>query len=155
MIEFKGELTGESRKFLIKLQQKGQIAVAIILTILFVVPTFIAAFAWDYIAFIALLPLGMFIIPLMFPPDKSTQKLFMPKRVYIDLADKVIVKECEKQESYHMIDAVETVIDYGEWYYFIFELASRDLYFVCQKNLLSQGTLEEFESLFEGKIERV
>ena len=28
------------------------------------------------------------------------------------------------------------------------------MYFVCQKDLLIEGSLEEFEKLFEGKIQR-
>ena len=47
-----------------------------------------------------------------------------------------------------------SIIDYGEWYYVKFNLGDRDPYFVCQKDLLKNGTIEEFEALFEGKIER-
>ena len=78
----------------------------------------------------------------------------MPKRVYVDTEEESIVHECEKMERFHMLYSVERVLDYGEWYYFIFNYANRDLYFVCQKSLLTNGTLEEFEELFEGKIER-
>ena len=53
-----------------------------------------------------------------------------------------------------MIDSVDTVIDYGDWYHLLFNFEDRDTYFVCQKNLLTKGTLEEFEALFDGKIER-
>ena len=53
-----------------------------------------------------------------------------------------------------MIDSVKRVVDYGEWYDFVFYYSDRDLYFVCQKSLLTKGTLEEFEALFEGKIVR-
>ena len=53
-----------------------------------------------------------------------------------------------------MIDDVKKIIDYGEFYDFVFTFSARDIYFVCQKDLLVCGTIEEFESLFEGKIER-
>ena len=55
-------------------------------------------------------------------------------------------------ERFRMLNSVKEILDYGEWYYFIFNYEDRDPYFVCQKDLLTQGTLEEFEALFEGKI---
>ena len=72
----------------------------------------------------------------------------------MDLEEKTVVHQCEKMERFHMLDTVLKVLDYGEWYYLIFNYPDRDPYFVCQKNLLAQGTLTEFEALFEGKIER-
>ena len=78
----------------------------------------------------------------------------MPDLVFIDLKDEVIVHKNEKRERFHMLSSVKTVIDYGEWYYFVFNFSDRDPYFVCQKSLLTKGTLEEFEALFEDKIER-
>ena len=53
-----------------------------------------------------------------------------------------------------LVNSVTRVLDYGEWYYLLFEFDSRDIYFVCQKSLLTKGSLEEFEALFEGKIEK-
>lgn len=52
------------------------------------------------------------------------------------------------------LDKVKKVIDVGEWYYVVFKGGSKLSAFVCQKDLLKQGTLEEFEALFEGKITR-
>lgn len=52
------------------------------------------------------------------------------------------------------IKKVKKVIDAGEWYYLVFKWSGINASFVCQKNLLTQGTLEEFEALFEGKIVR-
>lgn len=154
MIEFKGELTGECRKFLLKKQVKIQAIASIITATIFMIPTILAAIFWKPIALIFLIPLGLLVIFSLVTPSKSDQKIFMPKRVYVDTEEESIVHECEKMERFHMLYSVERVLDYGEWYYFIFNYANRDLYFVCQKSLLTNGTLEEFEELFEGKIER-
>ena len=51
-----------------------------------------------------------------------------------------------------MISSICQIVDYGEWYYLVFDYGDKDLYFVCQKDLLTGGTIEEFENIFEGKI---
>ena len=66
----------------------------------------------------------------------------------------MIVRQHTKGETHRSINSVTRVLDYGEWYYLLFEFDSRDIYFVCQKSLLTKGSLEEFEALFEGKIEK-
>ena len=154
MIEFKGELTGNCKKFLISKQIKLQTKVAIIVFIIFVIPIITVSVFWNPIALFFLIPLSLYVLFCVLPPGKEAQKIFMPKLIFLDLEEKTIVHICEKMERFHMIENVESVIDYGEWYDFTFEFEDRDLYFVCQKSLLTQGTLEEFEALFEGKIER-
>ena len=80
--------------------------------------------------------------------------MFMPQRIFIDLEENMVVHQCEKMERFHGLDSVQTVFDYGKWYHFKFDYTNRDMYFVCQKDLISQGTIEEFEELFKDKIER-
>ncbi len=62
----------------------------------------------------------------------------------ICIADKY--KECRK------ISDVKRVRDYGEFYELVFPLSKMSEKFICQKNLLTKGTLEEFKRLFRGKI---
>lgn len=50
------------------------------------------------------------------------------------------------------INEVKKVIDYGECYFIIYTDVAQAI--VCQKDLIKEGTLEEFEALFEGKIKR-
>ena len=52
------------------------------------------------------------------------------------------------------VSRVKRVIDCGEWYYIIFKFGDIGNSWVCQKDLLIQGTIEDFEKLFEGKIIR-
>ena len=77
----------------------------------------------------------------------------MPICVFVNLEEETIVRQCENgNEAFHMISTIKSVEDYGEWYYFIFNYADRDPYFICQKSLLSKGTIEKFEELFADKI---
>ena len=85
---------------------------------------------------------------------KGEEKKITPKRIYIDTEEKTIVLECNAQERFHVINSVEKVLDYGDWYHFVFKFEDRDPYFICQKNLLAQRSLAEFEALFAGKLEK-
>ena len=49
---------------------------------------------------------------------------------------------------------IKKVIDYGEFYYLYLYRIDPSKSIVCQKDLLINGTIEEFEKLFEGKIRR-
>ena len=154
MIEFSGELNGAAKKFLLDEQIKLQVKVSLATMIVVAIPAVIAAVLWNPAALVILLVPLIMLIGSCLKPDKKDQRLFVPKRIFLDLEEETIVHICETQERFHMINSVKQVIDYGEFYYFVFEYADRDPYFVCQKSLLTQGTLEEFEALFEGKIER-
>ena len=56
-------------------------------------------------------------------------------------------EESEKVDKAYRLDYVHSVIDYGSYYYLKhFPVPSK---IVCQKNLLIEGTLEEFEAIFE------
>lgn len=52
------------------------------------------------------------------------------------------------------ITKVKKVIDMGEWYYLIFKFGDISNSWVCQKNLITLGTIDEFEALFESKLIR-
>lgn len=51
-------------------------------------------------------------------------------------------------------DKIKKVIDYGKYYYISFYRLDPSNGIVCQKDLLTCGTIEEFEKFFEGKIKR-
>ena len=49
---------------------------------------------------------------------------------------------------------VKKVVDMGEWYKIYFYFPYKSNLFICQKDLLVKGTIEEFEELFSDKIIR-
>lgn len=156
MIEFNGYLTGNSQKFfckqIVKLQQKFMAITLIIgLIILFAVFYFL----FDVIAN----PLAVVLIIILtalalLSPNIQTKKekaKITPQRVYID--GDMIVSKSNATVDTRYIGGVKEVRDYGEFYYFVFK--SYSYRFVCQKDLLVQGSIEEFENLFAGKIKRM
>ena len=62
MIEFKGNLTGAAKKYLLKAQLKGEFFASLATAIIFTIPVVIVALNWKAIALIMLFPL--YLLPL-------------------------------------------------------------------------------------------
>ena len=157
MIEFTGRATGEAEKFFVKSSREvGYFAMGFAFAVLFipmiivVLNTHLWVILIGYVIMCALIFLGLFI-----PPTKKELNRLMPHRIFIEEEEKeYIVCQNDIQEEYSLIADADKLIDYGEFYYVHFPMGRKTNMFICQKNLLTKGTLEEFEALFEGKIER-
>ena len=98
-------------------------------------------------------PLIIIIFALIYPTKYEYPEI-LPQKIYIT-DDGIIVSQCEKTRREDSIDSVKNVKDNGEWYEINFSGIKHKGFFVCQKDLLTKGTIEEFEKLFEGRIERI
>lgn len=76
----------------------------------------------------------------------TPQKIIAEDDYLVCLADK-----CTESKA---IADVKMVRAFDEFYEIVFPFGNYSEKFICQKDLLVKGTLEEFEALFEGKIER-
>lgn len=86
----------------------------------------------------------------------SSEKYYgriIPARIVID--GDSMVSEGESFCVSRSVSQVKKVVDAGAWYHIYFAGRNKSLRFVCQKDLLVQGTLEEFEKLFEHKIVKI
>ena len=150
MIEFNGEISGNSRQFFFRIQSKGMVMASSITAVIFLIPTILAAIYWDALALLFIIPLAMMVAFSFIHYDNC-----LPKRIFIDTEEETIVHFSKQGERFHMLSTVKCVKDYGEWYHLEFNYSDRDMYFVCQKSLLTQGRIEEFEELFAGKLVRM
>ena len=151
-IEYTGVPTGKCKKFILKKQIKVQSYAALGVTVVFALPCVVA---FNHLGDLGILPLIAVLIVDLFcllPPGKQSQKVFMPKCIIFDIEAGEIIHECEKMKRVHSIDSVIMVKDYGEWYDLTFRFSDRDPYFVLQKDLLTKGTIEDFERLFKDVI---
>ena len=80
------------------------------------------------------------------------RKALTPNRIYI--TDNKMVCITDKLTEKRSVELVKKVYDYGEFYFISFYFGKISCYFICQKSLLTQGTIEDFEKLFDGKIVR-
>ena len=77
-----------------------------------------------------------------------------PTRITIDIKENEIFGEYRKGAGSRSIDEVKKVIDMGEFYHILFYFPNQWANCICQKDLIVEGTIEEFEKLFEDKIVR-
>lgn len=158
MIEFSGILSEECKKYIIKNETRlGLIASSLAMGILAIFSILAAIFiAWYYILFLILPLVWMPTVCIVGVPEKS-YGLIMPTQIIIENiedGDAAMTSRGKEFEVFAYASAVKEVMDFGEWYYITFEFAYRNQRFVCQKDLITQGTIEEFETLFADKIIR-
>ena len=156
MVEFTGHLTGKAEKrFVQKSRRIGLIfssfAILFALPIAFLVGKFVLhdnAFIYAMLAALSILPIICFI-----PKGKKEHLSMLPKRIYT--RDNHIVCVADKYTDSKLISDVTKVLDYGEFYELCFPFGKLSEKFICQKDLLSRGSIGEFEKLFKGKILRM
>lgn len=154
MIEFRGYISGAAEKhFHNKARDFGQYILLAIL-IVFLPSIMYIAFRTKNWLMLGLYCTLFVILPLLthIPQSKKGKKSIIPKRIYTD--EDSIVCVSEKYIEHRLISDVKQVRDFGEFYEIIFPFGKISDKFICQKNLLAIGTVEEFEKLFDGKIVR-
>lgn len=150
MIEFKGNLTGASQEYALK-KNSRLIQRFLLLGAVFLLPSsYIISVTFLHSFWIFILP-ALFLATSIIP--RITYKKYthqLPICTYIDGSTIVINFKFNSQTL--DISKVKAVYDYESFY----EIIPNNIFlfsvFICQKDLLTEGTLEEFEALFDGKI---
>ena len=153
MIAYNGELSSECRAYLIKRQRKLTTLLAVCIGVLCSIPFIIIAFLynWVFILFsliIILLPVFQF-----FSFKGATLNYILPYK-FIIIDGKMTCVGAKFREE-REIGQVSKVLDFGNWYHIFFKFPYKSQNFVAQKDLLTEGSLEEFENLFRGKLIKV
>lgn len=154
MIEFNGYITGVAEKHfknraIILGQNILLVGVVMILPVIFMLT--LATDNWLifilYCSFFLTIP-----ILVRIPKSKKEWLSLTPKKIFVK--DENIVCVADKYTESRFVEDAKAVRDYGEFYEIVFPFGKVSEKFICQKNLLVNGTLEQFEALFEGKIIR-
>ena len=160
LIEFQGEVSPENRRFLLHRVAFRQFCSVFLVS----VPgtTLISLVMLDYgwmrwlcaaSAFVALDLVGA-ILAYLHTLTKKEQKELFPSHIcfYADQDHSVLLEGPRVRLDLYCDDFLR-VVDKGE-YYFIDILFREGRGVVCQKNLMVQGSIEEFEALFGDKLVR-
>lgn len=154
MIVFNGELSDSAKLHMKKLEANALIIISSIIFVIFSIPTLMLCIYFDWIV-------SLFFIVFLFPIfggvlyrviPTNLQKLRTPTNVSI-MRD-TLISSGKKYKDGRSIEYVKKVIDYGDWYHIIFYFPHKNVYYLCQKDLISEGTIEEFEELFAEKLVR-
>lgn len=156
MIEFNGYLSGSAEKRWIR-NNRVYTAKLLIISSCFVLPTFIIwgikAENWLMVGMVTSLFL-IFPSLVFIPQTKKDKHDLTPKNIVI-YEDGYITSKMVRMAETKSFSDIKIIKDHGEFYELIFPFGKFSNNFICQKNLLIKGTLEEFEALFEEKIIRV
>ena len=157
MILFDGALTGEAKKHYIKRTLNvGSIIIAVttfLVTIILILISFpsVATIRKNFFVIISVLILNAvspFIFRLLI--TKKDRERINLNRVTIE--DGKIKAISGHEPISQKVSQVKVVYDCGEYYDIRFVSKYCSPVFICQKDLISKGTIEEFESIFSGKI---
>ena len=154
MIEFRGYISGAAEKrFPNKARHFGQyiMIASVSLFLPSVIHFSLQTKNWLLLVLYCIL---FFVIPLSarIPQSKKQRASIIPKRIYTE--EDTIVCVADKYVEYRLLSDVKQVRDFGEFYEIIFPFGKISEKYICQKDLLTIGTIEDFEKLFEGKIVR-
>lgn len=152
MIEFCGEMSKKCRKRILKTNYKGGLLAGFLTTLVFIWPIVLLGITRSWLFFTAVPVLFLIPFSVGIPPSKKNMGLLIPSKISIFTEDKTILWQSDKRTDEKSFDDVKTVVDEGEWYVFKFCYSQRDIRFVCEKELLSNGTLDDFQKAFEDKI---
>ena len=161
MIQFKGELSKKTIKHICKCQKYIAMMVVGLTISITLVPAYIF-FAFNppetadekMIFWILVYCTVVVIVGTLFSPYKCNYPDILPTEITI-YDSGVMVSIGKEFQHTRKINRVKMVKDYGEWYEIIFSKKFFRGYFVCQKDLITRGSIREFEKLFESKIIKV
>ena len=160
MIEFNVILSEESKRYLLKEQHKGMVFLSFFIGIIFFIPLVVITFLWRYAAICtipAMVIVGFTILYLCSRRTKQFKETFdesLPNSIIIDGGKIETLGLGELSYKCKSIIDIKEIRDMGTFYAVIFYFPSMDRRFICQKDLLVQGTIEEFEEIFKNKIVR-
>ena len=151
MIKFQGKLSGACKNYVLKRERKFALIGGIAASIVFVIPVIVAIFVihWIFVLGIPVLILTALLAGIT--PNEKSYGLIMPSTVLIDGEN--IISKSDKFYLERSASEVVKVLDMGEWYHILFD--DRENKFICQKTLIVEGSLDEFEDIFEGKIIKI
>ncbi len=99
---------------------------------------------------IAIIPFVFLSIASVIPPKGRVLDLIFPTSIVIK--DDIIICKGKGFSVSNQISFVKKIIDNGEGYHIFFKFPHKSFRYFCQKNLLTEGALEDFEKIFKDKI---
>lgn len=158
MIKFSGEFSESSKDCLIKILARGlcfSLIIAVIIVGIFALSLIVMFQIWISIIFLVaslLTIIACSVIPFTKHERRKTLIKMLPQQIIIDEDDFIKVEWVDYNVKKNIAD-VKKIFDYGMCYLIKFKIPRGRAVF-CQKDLIKEGTIENFEELFQEKIVR-
>ena len=154
MLEFNGDLSVDCKNFIIKKNKKiiffSVGIVSLIMGVSLIAIIFLTKF-WLLLADFPAILTAPIALPFSFSSSKD-QETYIPNRVYVDIEDETVGAQGKRFHYERGFENIKEIVDYGSWYDISFLFGHKSISFVIQKDLITRGTIEEFESIFKDKI---
>lgn len=150
MIVFEGQISGKCKEGVLRRGARISFIGGLITSILFAIPTVVLALKIDLIVLLFFLVLIPFPFLAAIPPKEKYYPMIFPSKITIDTQTGIMTIQSSQFYAESSITEVVKVLDKGEWYHIYVE--HKEGRFICQKNLLTNGSLAEFEEIFRDKI---
>lgn len=161
MIEFNGPITEENQLNRMKKVDKtvlyvffgGLILIWIIVIVFELIFSDVLQELWKECVVCSAIMLGIIFLSVN-PPKKVVLRFRISPHIIITEKDLSLELRSNGKEVWRTrkLSKVKKVLDCGEVYYIIFKFGDITNSWICQKNNIINGTIEEFESLFQTKL---
>ena len=160
MIEFKGKISEDIKKSIYQKRLRVMGIIILLFVAVFGLCMFgvifsdgeISARENDYIGDVLIMLVGCTLLSLWLlvaPYSKRQKETAWEFRIKITEENVSVVNVTDNIRMKKPINKIRKVNDMGEYYLLHYALIDS---FICEKSLLCNGTLEEFEEIFKGKI---
>ena len=153
MIEFKGDLSKECRDYILNFHQLMSMIVVTFSVMPFIIADIVFSINKDLI-FLIFMPIFVFIIVGAYFVKPKGELLEKMMEYYVAIDTENVIYEGNGRYLEIKIDDVKKIIDYGNFYKIKFYFPNTGRSLICQKSLITGGTIEDFEQLFGGLIVR-
>lgn len=150
MLKFFGNISEKNKNFIIKKEKLIFFYASIIPVIIGIALTIFVSIKLDLIWLVFLIPLLFFLSIPLFPLGEKTLDMIIPKKIII--TNNMIINEGNNFKSTRNVSDIKKIIDYGDYFQIYFKWPKKTYKFLCQKNLIVEGTINDFEEKFKNKI---
>ena len=151
MFLFEGCLSEKCQNYIIQKNQRMGFVGGSVVAAVFAIPTILISIFWEWIVMLFLIGLiGFPFLVAVKPSPKTARQVLFPQKIEFDITEENAYVSAEG-ENFCLIkktEDIKAIIDMGDFFVVLFYFPHKDIRFVCEKALLREGTLEEFEAHF-------
>lgn len=154
MIVFSGVVSDEIQAKTLKRRERHSFQLFAVCSIILIIISGILWFLlnWDITEWIVLTGLLIVVILLLKLSCRQKVSFHWEYHIIIDETAIKVMSPLWSKPFYKPLNKIKKVLDEGDCYYIIYSDINNCI--ICQKNLIIEGSLQDFEKLFENKISR-
>lgn len=152
MIVFRGELSDRNKKFLNREMSHALFIASCIAALIISVFITLAVVYFAWICAFMYIPVLILPFSAIIPTSKKYWNNLSPTE--ISIGDEIVIINGDEFYQEREISDLNKIIDYGDCYRMHFLFPHKAFSCLCQKDLIVEGTIEEFEERFSEYIVR-